>query len=186
MRKLEAAMARVSLIEAENHPELSDLVERIRGARRSRLINVYRLLLHNPPLAEAWFALNNAVRWKTRLDGRLRELVIIRIGVACNAPYILRQHIPKLAAAEGLTAEECAALRNWRDGPFFSRRERAALDYADALTVTTGATDEVFAALRSFFDEGQIVELTVLIGAYNMHARVLNGLDLDLETPEAG
>lgn len=177
-------MARVGLVSEEDHPELSELMGRIRGARRGRLINVYRLLLHSPALAEAWLCLNNAVRWKTQLDGRLRELVIIRVGISCHAPYILRQHIPKLASAEGLQRAEWEALANWTESSRFTERERAALAYADALTETGGARAEAVAVLKAFFDERQIVELTVLIGAYNMHARVLNGLDLDLESPE--
>ena len=177
-------MARVSLVSEEDHPELSELMGRIRGARRGRLINVYRLLLHSPALAEAWFGLNNAVRWKTQLDGRLRELLIIRVGMLCHAPYILRQHIPKLASAEGLRPADWEALANWRDSSRFNERERVALAHADALTETAGATGDAVAGLKLFFDERQIVELTVLIGAYNLHARVLNGLDLDLESAE--
>jgi hypothetical protein len=96
-------MARVSLIEEDGHPELVDLIARIRGARRGRLINIYKLLLHSPALAESWFAHNNAVRWKTELDGRLRELVIIRIGFISGVDYIVRQHVPALAIPEGLT-----------------------------------------------------------------------------------
>ena len=156
----------------------------IRGARRGRLINVYRLLLHSPALAEAWFGLNNAVRWKTQLDGRLRELIIIRVGSLCRAPYILRQHIPKLALAEGLQPAEWEALARWRESSLFNQGERAALVYTDALTETAAASADAVAGLKAFFDERQIVELTVLIGAYNMHARVLNALDLDLESPE--
>ncbi|HEX5282109.1 MAG TPA: carboxymuconolactone decarboxylase family protein [Micropepsaceae bacterium] len=174
-------MARISLINEEDHPELAEIIGQVRGARRGRLINVYRLLLHSPELAKAWFALNNAVRWKTRIGGRLRELMIIRIGYLCDAPYILRQHVPALAAAEGVTQAECDALRDWPASSLFDGRERAALEYADALTRAVGASDELFARLRGFFTEGQLVELTVLIGAYNMHARVLNGLELDLE-----
>ena len=177
-------MARVSLIEEQDHPEFADLVRQIRGARRGRLINIYKLLLHSPALAEAWFALNNAVRWHTQLDGRLRELIIIRVAVVCDAAYILRQHIPKLAIVEGVTAAECEALRDWRSSTAFSERERAALAYADAVTTRVESSAEEFAAVRAFFDERQIVELTVLIGAYNMHARVLNAVELDLEQPE--
>ena len=176
-------MTRVSLIEAENHPELSDLVARIRGARRGRLINVYKLLLHNPALAEAWFALNNAVRWRTRIPGRLREIVIVRIGILCNAPYILRQHVPKLAAAEGVSEQECAALQDWRNSGLFDQRESAVLAYADALTRESVVGDDVFAGLKRFFDDAEIIELTVLIGSYNMHARVLNAVELELEPP---
>jgi len=177
-------MARVSLVSEEDHPELSELMGRIRGARRGRLINVYRLLLHSPALAEAWFGLNNAVRWKTQLEGRLRELIIIRIGISCRANYILRQHIPKLASAEGLQPADWEALADWPQSSRFDERQCAALAYADALTETAGAGADAVARLKVFFAERQIVELTVLIGAYNMHARVLNGLDLDLESPE--
>lgn len=177
-------MARVSLIEPEDRPEFADLIGKIRGARRGRLINVYKLLLHSPALADAWFALNNAVRWETSLSGRLRELVIIRIGLICDAAYILRQHIPKLATAEGVTERECEALRDCRHFSGFSDSERAALSYADAVTSQVQCSASEFAVLKTHFNERQIVELTVLIGAYNMHARVLNALELDLEQPE--
>ena len=57
-------MARVSLIGGE-HPQLAPLIERIRGARRGRLLNIYRLLLHSPPIAEAWLDFNSAIRFAT-------------------------------------------------------------------------------------------------------------------------
>ncbi len=173
----------MSLVGEENHPELSELITRIRGARRGRLINIYRLLLHSPAIAEAWFGLNNAVRWQTELDGRLRELVIIRVAHLCHAPYILRQHVPKLAEAEGVSLAECEALANWRDSNLFSDRERAALAYVDVVTANI-ASDAAMAEAAALFDERQLVELTVLTGAYNMHARVLNALGLDFEKPD--
>jgi len=176
-------MARVSLIEEDNHPELADIIGRIRGARRGRLINVYKLLLHSPALAETWFAYNNAVRWKTSLPGRLREMVIIRIGFVTNVAYILRQHIPALAIPEGLTLEECKALEAWQDTPLFSPRERAVLAYADAMTRDIQVPGAVFAGLKPHFSEREIVELTVLAGTYNMHARVMQALEIDLENP---
>ena len=176
-------MARVSLIEEDTHPELADLMERIRGARRGRLINIYKLLLHSPALAESWFAHNNAVRWKTELDGRLRELVIIRIGLLTGVHYIVRQHVPDLVIAEGLTLEECEALKEWRASSLFSERDRAALAYADAMTRDIQVPDSVYAPLKAFFSQRRIVELTVLIGTYNMHCRVLQALEIDPQTP---
>ena len=44
-------MARVSLIDEKNYPELSDLIAKIRGARGGRLLNIYRMMLHSPALA---------------------------------------------------------------------------------------------------------------------------------------
>jgi 4-carboxymuconolactone decarboxylase len=174
-------MARVPLIQEQDHPELADLVQRFSAGRRGRLINVYRMLLNSPPLAESWFNHSNAVRWKTTLDGRLREIVIIRMGHLTRCDYVLRQHVPSLALADGLTGEECDALADWRGSKFFDARERAALTYADAMTRDIAVPDDVFAAVKRHFGDRQIVELTVLIGTYNMNARVLRALELDLE-----
>ena len=178
-------MARVQLLREEDHPELSDLMQKFRAGRRGRLINIYRMLLNSPPLAESWFNHSNAVRWKTTLDGRLREIVIIRMGHLTRCDYVLRQHVPSLALADGLGIEECDALADWRRSRFFDARERAALAYADTMTRDIAVPDDVFAPVRRYFDERQIVELTVLIGTYNMNARVLRALELDLE-PLAG
>lgn len=176
-------MARVPLLDVEDSPALKDLTDRIRAARRGRVINVYRLLLHSPPLAETWFDHNNAVRWDTGLDGRLREMVIIRIGYLARARYVVGQHVPKLALAEGLSLGECEALKDWQDSNLFSPRDRAVLAYADAMTRDIEVPDAVFEPLREYFDDRQLVELTVLIGTYAMHVRVFEALKLD---PEQG
>ncbi len=174
-------MARISLSEPEEHVFLEDLVAQIRDQRRGRVINVYKVLLHSPPLAESWFKHINTVRWGTGLDGRLREILIVRIGHLTGSGYILRQHVPSLAEAEGLGLEECAALGDWREGGYFSARERCALAFADAMTEDIQVPDAVFEPLRDHFSERAIVELAVLVGTYNMHSRVLQALDVDLE-----
>ena len=174
-------MARVPLLDAEDSPALADLTDRIRAARRGRVINVYRLLLHSPPLAETWFEHNNAVRWQTGIDGRLREMVIIRIGHLCRAKYVVGQHVPKLALAEGLTLAECEALADWQGSDLFDERTRAVLAYTDAMTRDIEVPDTVFEPLRQHFDDRRIVELTVLIGTYAMHVRVFEALKLDPE-----
>src|SRR5258708_25216207 len=99
-------MARVSLIKEEDHPELSALIKTFRTGRRGRLINIYRMLLNSPALAESWFNHSNAVRWKTMLPGRLREIVIIRMGHVTKSQYVLRPHVPSFAVAAGLSPEE--------------------------------------------------------------------------------
>lgn len=175
-------MARVALIEPQEHPELAELMQKLSAGRRGRLINVYRMLLNAPPLAASWFNHSNAVRWRTTLSGRLREIVIVRIGHLAQCDYVLRQHVPSLALADGLSMDECNALADWHGSQFFDARERAALAYADAVTRDIVVPDEVFAPVRHQFDDRQIVELTVLIGSYNMNARVLRALELDLES----
>ena len=176
-------MARVPLIQEQEHPELAETIERFRAGRRGKLINIYRMLLNAPPLAESWFNHSNTVRWKTTLPGRLREIVIIRMGHVTKSEYVLRQHVPSLAVADGLSPEECDELADWRASKFFSASERAALAYADIMTREIVVPDPVFAEVDRHFNARQIVELTVLVGTYNMNARVLQALQLDLETP---
>jgi 4-carboxymuconolactone decarboxylase len=178
-------MARVSLIEERDHPELAELIAKIRSGRRGKLLNVYKLLLHSPPLAASWFEHVSAVRWQTRLDGRLREIVIVRIARLNRIEYVIRQHVPALTLAEGLSLPECDALADWQASGLFSERERAALAYTDAMTRDVEVPDPVFTELRRHFDERQVVELTVLIGTYNMHTRVFGALKIDLETPQS-
>jgi alkylhydroperoxidase family enzyme len=174
-------MARVSLIQEQDHPELAEVIEKYRSGRRGRLINVYRMLLNAPPLAESWFNHSNTVRWKTTLSGRLRELVIIRMAHLTKSDYVLRQHVPALALAEGLTLEDCDALKDWQPSKLFSASERAALAYADTMTRDIAVPDAVFAEVKRHFNDREIVELTVLVGSYNMNARVMQALQLDLE-----
>lgn len=177
----DTGVARVSFVDSESRDDLKPLIERLRGARRGHLINVYKALLHAPDLAESWFDHINAVRWKTSLPARLREIVIIRVGYLNAAAYVIRQHVPKLALADGVSQEECEALRDWQGSQAFDARERAVLQYVDAVTRSATASDGAFAALVPHFDERGIVELTVLIATYNMHTRVVNALALDLE-----
>jgi 4-carboxymuconolactone decarboxylase len=174
-------MARVALIQEQDHPELAEAIEKYRSGRRGKLINIYRMLLNAPPLAESWFNHSNTVRWQTTLSGRLREIVIIRMGHLTNSQYVLRQHVPSLALAEGLTLEECSELQSWQTSGRFSESERAALAYADTMTRDIVVPDVVFDEVKKHFNDREIVELTVLVGSYNMNARVMQALRLDLE-----
>jgi 4-carboxymuconolactone decarboxylase len=174
-------MARVSLIEEKDHPELAELIARIRGGRGGRLLNIYKMLLHSPDIAKTWLEQVTTVRWKTTLDGRIREIVIIRVATLNRVEYVIKAHVPAFALKEGLTREQCDALADWRNSTLFNDRQRAALAYTDAMTRDIQVPDAVHAELRRHFDERQIVELTVLIGTYNMHTRVLQALEIDAE-----
>lgn len=177
-------MARISLIEERDHPELAAQIERVKAGRRGGLLNVYKLLLHAPPLAETWFEHVGAVRWKTTLPGRLRELLIIRIAYINGIDYVLAQHVPALALADGVSEAECDALNDWRTTALFSPAERAALAYADEMVRETSVSDAAFAELKRHHDDRAIVEISVLIGTYLMHNRVMKALAIDLE-PES-
>ena len=174
-------MARVPLIEEAKHPELAESIAKIKGARGGRLINIYRLMLHSPALANAWFDLNQAVRYGTEIDGQSRELAVIRVAILNGVEYVQRAHGPAYALKEGLTPEQVAALWDWRASQLFNAQQCALLAYTDAMTENIEVTDDVFDNARKHFSERQIVELTMLIGAYNMLTRFLKALKVDPE-----
>jgi len=174
-------MARVPLLEETEHPELAESIAKIKGARGGRLINIYRLMLHSPALANAWFELNQAVRYGTEIDGQSRELAVIRVAILNDVEYVQRAHGPAYALKEGLTPEQVAAVENWQPSKLFSASQRALLDYTDAMTRDIDVPDALFAEVRKYFSERQTVELTMLISAYNMLTRFLKALKVDPE-----
>ena len=178
-------MARVPLIDENHAVGHSDLIDKIKGARGGRLINIYRLMLHSPSLANAWFDLNQAVRYGTEIDGQSREIAVIRVAILNNVEYVQRAHGPAYALKEGLTSAQVEALEDWQTSNLFSEKQRALLDYTDTMTRDIDVPDAVFDELRKHFTERQTVELTLLISAYNMLTRFLKALKVDPE-PTAG
>ena len=174
-------MARVPLLEENQHPELADSIAKIKGARGGRLINIYRLMLHSPALANAWFDLNQAVRYGTEIDGQSREIAVIRVAMLNNVEYVQRAHGPAYALKEGLTPEQVAAIADWQPSKLFSAPQRALLAYTDAMTREIDVPDKIFAEVRKHFSQRQTVELSMLIGAYNMLTRFLKALKVDPE-----
>ena len=80
-----------------------------------------------------------------------------------------------------MTPEQVTAIADWQPSKLFSDQQRALLAYTDAMTREVDVPDSVFAELRQHFSERQEVELTMLIGAYNMLTRFLQALKVDPE-----
>jgi alkylhydroperoxidase family enzyme len=87
----------------------------------------------------------------------------------------------------GLDAEKILALSDYATSPLFDDRERAALEYADAMTAPgVPVRNELFARLRRHFDDDTLVELTALIAWENASSRFNRALQIpaqDLWTP---
>jgi 4-carboxymuconolactone decarboxylase len=176
-------MPRVPLIDENATPEIAALAGKIRGARRGQLHVFYQALLHSPDLAAAWFEFNNAVRFKASLDDRVRELIIMRVAALTGCEYVWNVHEAQYAAAAGLTPPEVAALREGSGSAAFNAREWALLAYVEAMTRDVAVPDGVFVEMKRHFDDRTIVEVTVLVGAYNMQTRVLRALGIETWNP---
>jgi alkylhydroperoxidase family enzyme len=160
--------------------EREPLAERIARERGGKLLNLYRMLLHSPPLAEGWLAFFTAVRQRTELPGRYRELAILRVAVLNDADYEFAAHAP-FALREGIAQAAIDDLRANRVPDGLDDADRAVIAYADSMTRDIHVPDDVFAELREHFAERHIVELTATIAAYNCVSRFLEALRVDHE-----
>jgi alkylhydroperoxidase family enzyme len=172
-------MARIAYPDVAD-PAIATLVERIKRERGGKLLNLYRMLLHSPPVARGWLDLFTAIRQECELPARVRELAIMRIAVLNRADYEFQSHVP-FALAAGLTQAQLDALEAGKLPDGLTATDRAVLAYADAMTHEVRVPDDVFAAVRAAFPERQIVELTATIGGYNLVSRFLEALQVDHE-----
>ena len=102
------------------------------------------------------------------LERSVIELVKIRASQMNGCAYCLDMHT-KDARAMGETEQRIYALSAWREAPFFSERERAALEWTESVTRVgdTHVPDEVFASVRAHFEEAELVALTFAVIAIN-------------------
>ncbi len=123
----------------------------------------------NSGLGRAMLALSSEV--ETRLERPLFELVKIRASQINGCAYCLDMHT-KDARLGGETEQRIYALNAWRETPFFTDRERAALEWTEAVTrvADTHVPDEIYERVARQFDEGELVALTfavIVINSWN-------------------
>lgn len=101
------------------------------------------------------------------VDKPLMELVKIRVSQINQCAYCLDMHT-KDARALGETEQRIYTLSAWRETPFFSDRERAALAWAEANTLLPqGVSQQLFEEVREYFSEAQLANLTLAIATIN-------------------
>ena len=117
----------------------------------------------------------------SKLEPRLKELIKIRASQINGCAYCLDMH-SKDARAIGESEQRIHVLAAWREAPFYSSRERAALAWCESLTLLsqTGVPDEVFAELQHVFNPEEIVELTLAIVSINSWNRLSVGFRTDV------
>ncbi|HEY0879127.1 MAG TPA: carboxymuconolactone decarboxylase family protein [Zeimonas sp.] len=128
-----------------------------------------------PDAMKAMLAFENAVK-TSGLEHGLIELVKTRASQINGCAYCIHMHT-RDARASGETEERLYLLSAWRESPLYTRRERAALGWTEALTLLsqTGAPDEDYEALQAEFSPEEQVKLTLLIGAINVWNRIAVG-----------
>lgn len=164
-------------------PDRVAVEEQIRAARGGRVLNLYRMLLHSPPVAGGWLALGTAARYRTQLTGRQRELTICLVALLNDCEYEWGQHAAEAIRA-GVSPEELEQLAAWRSSGLFSRDDRAVLGYVESVTLARTVAREIADELRLVLDDRQVLELTAVVGYYTGLARFLMALGIDASGEE--
>jgi len=171
--------ARLPMVsESTDDPVLLDLFTQA-AAQQGRVSNLYRTLANAPAMLGAWTGMAWPLRHAPKLERRLRELAIMRVAQRSHAVYEWAHHW-HLALDSGVPEAQLRALRDWRESSLFDERDRAVLNYTDAV-VELDVPDHIFEPIRRWFDRGHLIELTLTVSFYCNVARTLVALRVELE-----
>jgi 4-carboxymuconolactone decarboxylase len=135
----------------------------------------FNAMLTSPAIGLPLQALGAALRYRSSLPDRTRELVILRVAAEWDSPFERYAH-EAVGRRCGLTEDELAAVRGGRIPAGLADDERELLELADILCRTrTGSPPDRFAAL----DTGVVFEVTTLVGYYAMLALQLRVFEVD-------
>ena len=125
------------------------------------------LMRVTPGIIQAMLGLERQVG-QAGFDHRLLDLVRMRASQINGCSFCLDMH-SKDARANGETEQRLYGLDAWRETPYYSARERAALEWTEALTLVseTRVPDEVYELVRAEFSEDELVHLSLAIVAIN-------------------
>jgi AhpD family alkylhydroperoxidase len=109
----------------------------------------------------------------TTISPKLRELIKIRASQINGCAYCLDMHAHEAREA-GETPQRLDCLSAWREAPFYTEEERAALELTEAVTqiATSRVPDDLYQRVRTHFDEKQYVDLLLLINQINSWNRL--------------
>ena len=168
-------MARLPYLEPEQvAPEYRDMLK--------RNTNLHKLLVNSPDMARAFSGLGGYIRFKSKLDPRLRELAILQVGWLEKSEYEFTHHV-KIGKEFGVTDEDIAALMAETEG-IQSRLEplaRAILKGAREMARELGMSMTTFAEIKKDLNNEEMVDLVLTIAFYNAVIRVLATMKIDNE-----
>jgi AhpD family alkylhydroperoxidase len=121
---------------------------------------------------QAMYALEHAIR-QGGLETKLLELVRMRASQLNGCAFCLDMH-SKDARAEGETEQRLYGLNAWRETPYYTDRERAALEWTEAITLISRdqVPDEVYEQVRKQFSESELGILTLAAASINSWNRI--------------
>ena len=162
-------------------PERARLLGEAMGlpARRTGS-EAFRVVANNPGVARAAFGQLLQLLENNRLDTRLRELMIMRIGWVTGSAYEWTQHW-RVATTAGIPPEDVLAMRDWRNSARLTQADKAILAATDECLAGKSILDAVWAEVASHVTgPGQQVEFIIAMGNWMMFSLLFRNLRIPL------
>lgn len=165
------------------YPDPSRLPDSVRQLVNDNPANVTRMLAAaSEPVFHAFLQLGNAFITGSSLPADLREIAILRVGYLSGAEYEIFQH-EALARHVGLTEQQIAAVRgDCSAAETLGEIGAKVLAYVDDLVMNVRANDETLSGIRRHLNDTQVVDLTLVTGAYMMVSRFLETTGVEIDT----
>lgn len=144
-------------------------------------LNIFRALLHRPKTAKALGDLLLSLLFGGKLDDRLRELLIMRIGWVTGSEYEWTQHWRIALEQFGCSEEDLLGVRAWQSSAHFGDEERLLLGAVDQLLeagdLDPAQRDQCLARLG----QDATIELVAAVGTWRLVSKFTKALDIPLE-----
>ena len=151
------------------------------GADAADALGLFRTMYVRQDLADRARPLGAGLLGRGTLPPQDRELVIDRTCARCGAEYEWGVHVAAFGAAVGLSEEQLAATYDAEPvASLFSTHQQALLTAVDELHARSRVSDATWRSLASTYDDGQLLELVMLVGWY-LIAFVANSAEVELE-----
>jgi alkylhydroperoxidase family enzyme len=175
-------MARVPYMEKENvtgeAKALYDTFEQ--QFKVTQVPNVVKALSNSPTLAARVFPLANYFMNESSISPRRRELAVLILMKRLNCEYGFVRHID-IAQRVGLTKEQIDNVGSYRTSSLFTDEDKLVLRYAEELTQKAQVDDDLYRQVQERLGQKEVIELTAATAFWNMMARNLNTLQVELE-----
>jgi alkylhydroperoxidase family enzyme len=148
-------------------------------------INIFGTLAHHPKLMKRWMVFGSHVLAKNTVPARERELLILRTGWNCRAPYEWGQHVA-IGRTTGITDDEVARIAAGPDAPGWDPFDAVLLRAADELHDDQSLSDATYDALAVRYDAQQLLDLVFTVGQYHLVSMALNTMRVERDDGVTG
>lgn len=176
-------MAQLPYIEPEDADEVTASVYREAEARFQMILNIFKITGNAPEIAEKMWSIFFDILQDAAVDWKTKELLILKATKMGDCLYCVTQH-EVVSGRLGISPEKQADIvgLQYRESPHYTESERAILDLCGHVVVNPERIPaDVWTAVRTHYDDGQIVEIVATIGAYLQVSKFGDALGVELE-----